>query len=142
MKVFLKIKLKAFSNEVRLTRREELKFPKGRRNHPTCVGLRNHRMGFRNVLREGYLAYGFLRGRDYIAIENSPKTTPNWAEVLLIAQDYGSVYFKKGNTTLFEEFWQWVQKGQADLRTPKKGVPPVVNKNVALTEVPVNIKVA
>lgn len=97
---FLKIKLKALAEEARIIRREEQRL----RCSPTLgedIAAANtaerrslylHRViAVREAARLTHLAYGFLRGRSYTAIEgHSTYRAANWAEVLRMVRKYGA----------------------------------------------------
>lgn len=89
-KTYLKIKIVSLAAESRLIRREERRFPRGRRNHPVCEGLRAHRTyDVRNEARAALLAYGYLRGRPYGAMEAKTYTSPDWTRVAALVSKYG-----------------------------------------------------
>ncbi len=46
------------------------------------AGLCEHRLKLKAQVREAFLAYGFLRGRPYNAIENKTKNKPQWYHVI------------------------------------------------------------
>lgn len=105
MKVYLKVKIKSLAAEARIIRHEELKFPNARlmrkmqwaqpiggRDNPTYQGLHIHRVAIvRPEARAALLAYGFLRGRSYRAIEAKCYQEPDWFNVLKIARRFGTV---------------------------------------------------
>ena len=91
-KTYLKIKIMSLASESRIIRREEKKWPG---TSVVYQGLHNHRVvEVRQEARASLLAYGFLRGRSYAALEkgghNCPPTTPDWPKVLKLAQKYGA----------------------------------------------------
>ena len=78
----LKIKLKALGAESRIIRHEELK-RRGKNWAMKGTQFYFHRVGqLRKTIRENHLAYGFLKGRTYRQLEQHPKTSPNWNNVL------------------------------------------------------------
>lgn len=89
MSVFLKIKLKSLAAESRIIRRQELK-TRGKHD-ATRESLYLHRIGVvRRAARETHLAYGFIRGRSYKAMERTACVAPDWKAVLAMAKKYGT----------------------------------------------------
>lgn len=87
MKPYLKIKIKSLAAEARIIRAEERKWP-----GPSDVytGLHRHRViDVRRECRAGHLAYGFLRGRSYRALEAKCYEGPNWQRVTELVYKYG-----------------------------------------------------
>jgi len=83
-RVFLKVKLKSLAAEARIIRQQELRSP-GLRDR-----LREHRIfPVRREARNTLVAYGYLRGRDYLCIENA-KSPPDWAAVTAMVKKYGA----------------------------------------------------
>jgi hypothetical protein len=102
MKLFLKIKLKSLAAEARIIRREEIKLrnrarqrrAKGKSVDVSALldSLREHRVqAVRRETRLTHLAYGFLRGRSYNAMErNATALKPSdWTRVKTMIQKYG-----------------------------------------------------
>ena len=107
MKSYLKIKILSLAAEALLIRREERRALKSSRRyragHPsefengeTCyrmrefIGLREHRLNdVRREARAALLAYGFLRGRRYNAMEAKPRERPAWKRVEALVTKYG-----------------------------------------------------
>lgn len=86
--VFLKIKLKSLAAEARIIRRQELK-TKGKWNS-LREDLYIHRTRVvRRAARETGLAYGFIRGRAYPALERTCEVPPDWKEVGKMVKKYG-----------------------------------------------------
>ena len=83
MHAYLKVKICSLAEEQRIIRRLERRLKKRRQGRPaisqehpeldkrstTFWGLRHHRLGLRSVARHSNLAYGFLRGVPYEAME-------------------------------------------------------------------------
>jgi len=68
-RIYLKVKIKSLAAEARIIRHEEAKARKWK-NTALRVGLAGHRRGIvRSAARHTHLAYGFLRGRPYKAME-------------------------------------------------------------------------
>lgn len=84
--VFLKIKLKSLAAESRIIRKQELKS-----RGPIREALYHHRIHVvRRAARETHLAYGFLRGRAYLALESRCSSpSPDWKEVGKMVKKYG-----------------------------------------------------
>lgn len=84
---FLKIKLKSLAAEAKIIRLEEL-----RTRGDLRESLYLHRiMKVRRECRDTHLAYGFLRGRDYLSLEKSCVEPPDWKNVARMVSKYGSV---------------------------------------------------
>lgn len=90
-KTYLKIKIKSLAEEARIIRHEEKKWygPS-----ETRTGLYLHRVrDVRSEARAALLAYGFLRGRPYAALEkvgNHRQTNAvDWIRVTRLAAKYG-----------------------------------------------------
>jgi len=72
-RIQLKVKVKTFAAEARIIRKEELKAT-GRQR----ISLHLHRVGIvRSGARYAQIAYGFIRGREYLQIERNAKTPPD-----------------------------------------------------------------
>lgn len=87
MNVYLKIKIKSLAAEAAIIRAEERKWP-----GPSAerFGLHEHRVqDVRRESRAAGLAYGFLRGRRYRALEAKSYEEPNWKRVQQIAEKFG-----------------------------------------------------
>lgn len=128
MYVHLKVKIKALAAEAKIIRIEETKLlkrveveqklntrtdelePRFKtvRNAPGRGGLRFHRITVvRSEARHSLLAYGYLRGRSYKAMEAKCFEKPAWDQVWKMIQRFGG-------TSTKAEFEAWV-----------KGVMPV-----------------
>lgn len=92
-KTYLKIKIMSLAAEARIIRCEEKKWPGGdTRQGYTGIreGLHLHRIHeVRPEARAALVAYGFLRGRTYRAIEAKAIEPPNWPRVLTLINKYG-----------------------------------------------------
>jgi hypothetical protein len=87
MKVYLKIKIMSLAAEATIIRKEERKWlgPSDARQ-----GLHQHRIiDVRRECRIANLAYGFLRGRSYRALEAKCYEQPNWQRVAELIRKYG-----------------------------------------------------
>jgi hypothetical protein len=87
MKIYLKIKIMSLAAEARIIRKEERKWP-----GPSDArqGLHRHRViDVRRECRIANLAYGFLRGRSYRALEAKCYEQPNWQRVAELIRKYG-----------------------------------------------------
>jgi hypothetical protein len=88
MKTYLKIKIMSLAAETRIVRREEKRWPGA---SDVRNGLHRHRIvEVRREARSACLAYGFLRGRDYKALEARPGTKPDWTRVERLALKYAA----------------------------------------------------
>ena len=87
MTVRLKIKIKSLAAEAAIIRKEERKELgwRRRKNDPsraTYQSLRNHRVDtVRRTARYSLLAYGFLRGREYLRMEKTCREPVFWPAV-------------------------------------------------------------
>jgi hypothetical protein len=87
MKIYLKIKIMSLAAEARIIRKEERKWP-----GPSDArqGLHRHRViDVRRECRIANLAYGFLRGRSYRALEAKCYEQPNWQRVAELIRKCG-----------------------------------------------------
>ena len=96
-RIHLKIKLATLKAESRFIRKEEQKALK--RNREVQGGtfceryedLRAHRRGVvRPVARTNHLAYGFLRGVPYVAMESSCDKVPDMGRVKAVAKRFSN----------------------------------------------------
>ena len=87
MREYLKIKIKTLAAEARIIRHEERRVKARRREPgeepaPLFFGLQRHRkIDVRREARSALLAYGFIRGTTYVAMEVKPHTEPDWKRV-------------------------------------------------------------
>lgn len=94
-RVFLKIKLKSLADEARIIRAEERKSrPDHRISSINSIldELRCHRIAVvRREARATNLAYAFIRGRKYKAVESKfhQGNTPDWSKVEAMVRKYG-----------------------------------------------------
>lgn len=90
---YLKIKIVSLADEAKRIRQEETKLihpTTGRRDDPTRMGLMAHRKNdIRPEARCALLAYGYLRGRSYRAIEHKCDRPPNWTRIRDLIAKYG-----------------------------------------------------
>lgn len=150
---YLKIKIKSLAEEARIIRHEERRI--GYTNYKIRLrpvnddqtdadniiceyndnirnGLHQHRvLNVRHETRAALLAYGFLRGRDYIEIENSSTNTfyecINAKKMMahLIGSRVIDLVFKYGNrgldrTEIANSLIDWFQKDSLDVGVTKK----------------------
>lgn len=88
-RTYLKVKIKSLAAEARIIRHEESKALK-RKNTALKDGLACHRRGIvRSAARLTHLAYGFLRGRPYKALEAKCAVKPDWDRVWKMVEKYG-----------------------------------------------------
>jgi hypothetical protein len=87
MNVFLKVKIKSLAAEAVIIRKEER-----RHRGDTKTSLHTHRIiDVRREARAALLAYGFLRGRAYVAMERpTPRERPAWQRVEHLVKKYGT----------------------------------------------------
>jgi hypothetical protein len=91
--VYLRVKIKSLMAEASIIRAETFKAKK-RRKIDLLNALTQHRKGIvRQSARRTFLAYGFLRGRAYSAVEPGHwgmDTNVQWADVAKMVAKYGS----------------------------------------------------
>lgn len=105
MKTELKIKIKSLAAEARIIRSEEKKWPG---QSYVRSSLHGHRTGIvRNEARHSQLAYGFLRGRPYVAMEQKAKTEPNWDRVENIAVRFRDSHGGQTPQNVKQRFAEW-----------------------------------
>jgi hypothetical protein len=98
---FLKVKIKSLAEEARIIRFEERKSWGQLRDQ-----LAIHRKGVvRREARHSLLAYGYLRGRTYQAMEASRHTEPNWDSVERLIKKYG---------TLKQPLKEWINEQETE----------------------------
>ncbi len=135
MKTYLKMKIGGLAAEAKIIKREEQKWkllgkpvvvtvgkkgsPSSRSHvqsfsmkrfpgtdHPLRLSLHEHRIAkVRPEIRAALLAYGFLRGRTYLQIENNTKSRPPWTLVIKNIKQFG----------VFMTSDQLIEKGYTDL---------------------------
>jgi hypothetical protein len=82
----LKIKIKTLAAEAAIIRHAERRAPTPERRS----SLIEHRRGIvRNEQRHSLLAYGFLRGRPYSAMEKTCHQPPQWGKVKTMIERFG-----------------------------------------------------
>ena len=85
MSVELKVKIKSLAEEARIIRKEEQKV-----HGLAKYNLQQHRKTVvRSEARHTLLAYGFLRGRDYRAMEKTCRIPPQPSRVVRMVARYG-----------------------------------------------------
>jgi hypothetical protein len=98
--IFLRVKVRSLAEEARIIRHEERRakpiwrrsLTLGENSAPdyTFFHLRNHRVfDVRREARAALLAYGFLRGKSYFAIEAKCYEEPDWTRVAELVKKYG-----------------------------------------------------
>jgi hypothetical protein len=143
-KAYLKIKVTSLAAEAKLIRKDELRYKQQARNaqqynpdgkgaeyaqeHKAIFwGLRQHRQGLSPESRAANIAYGFLKGRRYLEVENKvkPGNEPNWNRVQVLVKKYGT-------TKDLEQFDLWKKEGEviSMLGKPQRTVRPL-NPRVA-----------
>lgn len=103
MREYLKVKVKSLAAEARIIRLEERR-AKAQKRKDLLLGLQSHRRGIvRTASRSTHLAYGFLRGRPYHAMERTTRTEPNWDAVQKMIEKYG----QEDRRLLAQKFADW-----------------------------------
>jgi len=98
----LKIKLKSLAAESRIIRKEELK-NKGKWSHQ-ANDLHYHRVHYlRPITRATHIAYGLLRGMEYLQIEPTSKSQPNWDKVKAMITKYSNWSNQQDNLKTLDE---------------------------------------
>lgn len=95
-KTYLKMKIKSLAAEARLIRYEERKW---RGDSATRAGLQSHRCSVvRREARAALLAYGYLRGRPYRALEAGCHKAgePDWSRIARLVSRFGAKYGHAG----------------------------------------------
>lgn len=117
MKIELKIKLISLGLEAQAIKRIERKLKSkpgykvdGSNTRKAFKSIQDHRRhDIRREARHSHLAYGFLRGRDYIQMELSAYTKPDWSKVESIAKR-----FSDQDPRIFAQtFEEWKQNAKA-----------------------------
>lgn len=91
---FLRVKLKSLAEEARIIRIEEMRANENR-DYDLQRELRDHRAGIvRRAARETLLAYQYLRGIPYDAVERPGSTYVNWQSVRKMVVKYGGSEFR------------------------------------------------
>lgn len=113
MHVYLKVKVSSLAAEARIIRnleQKQLAYLRRTPNWPETVaalpfwGLRKHRTwDVRREARSSCLAYGFLRGRAYRAIEAKCYSKPDWKRVQSLIERYG----EGDKRILIQKFSEW-----------------------------------
>lgn len=108
MRAYLKIKLLSLTAEAKIIKKEERKFFPYRNDEGTrrdiYWGLRHHRIfDVRSESRSANLAYGFLRGRPYAALEKTCRTRPDWSRVDVLIKKYGGKSLPKNSLSNWEK---------------------------------------
>ena len=108
MREYLKIKVKTLTAEARIIRNAEKK-AKMRRQTDLLQGLHIHRtFVVRRAARSSHLAYGFLRGVPYRAMEQKGSRSPSWSDIQKLAERYG----EGDRRDIAQKFAEW--KAEAD----------------------------
>ena len=98
----LKIKLKSLAAEARIIRKEELK-RKGKWSHQAET-LYCHRVNYlRPITRATHVAYGLLRGLEYLQIEPTSKSQPDWDKIRGMITKYSNFSGRKENLKNLED---------------------------------------
>lgn len=126
MSLELKIKALSLVAEAHIIRRYESKIAKARsywmregHRHLNAqfISLQNHRkLDVRREARATHLARMFLKGVDYLAVEQKCYEQPNWDKVFKMVVCYGGVLDSRVVAQRFEE---WKQSG-----SPQQPIKP------------------
>jgi hypothetical protein len=106
---FLKIKICSLAAEATIIRKHERRAkPRWQRNgDDTFFRLKSHRtIDVRNEQRAALLAYGYLRGRPYRAIEANCTEWPNWTRVAELVRKYGPELLSKERALQAVQDWR------------------------------------
>ena len=118
-RTYLKVKIKSLAEEARIIRKETKKA----RNLSIKNGLALHRTGVvRTEARLTQLAYGFLRGLEYLQMEQKAHTSPDWARVRKMVAKYCTHWdwssemsykeHQEEKAHILEKFDQWIEQTQ------------------------------
>lgn len=90
--IFLRVKIKSLAAEARIIRREESRWPHGRRELGGIWSqLNSHRrFDVRKEARSAQLAYGLLRGRLYTVLEAKTWEAPDLHRICYLVGKYGT----------------------------------------------------
>ena len=87
----LRVRIKELAQEAVFIRIEERR-AKARKSWEEHARLHDHRVNaVRPAARSAQLAYAYLRGIPYRAVERSAKTTPDWKEVQRLVRKFSQV---------------------------------------------------
>lgn len=116
MNLYLKVKITTLAEEAKIIRRLERRIAANKRKgktHATWTGLNSHRrIQVRREARASALAYGFLRGRSYHALEFKCHEKPDWKNVEGIIKRFAV----GDERDIAQRFEQWKQ----ELVTPEQ----------------------
>lgn len=113
-RLFLKVKLKSLTAEAQIIRFEE------KRNPDWSGSLAFHRRTVvRREARHTLLAYAFLKGTPYLAVEPKCHTKPDWTKVEKMVIKYGVYWegeehandFRKAQAEQAAAFRDWIKAG-------------------------------
>lgn len=95
-------------DEVQIARLEKkLARSRARLANPKVIavreGLRTHRLELRGYARSAHLAYGFLRGTPYEAMEQNARQSPNWTDIKRMVEKFSEEGFQFWEAK-FQEF--------------------------------------
>jgi len=108
MHIYLKVKVTSLAAEARIIRKlerhEKAKRKPGSPPSAAFFGLQSHRrFDVRNEARSACLAYGFLRGVPYSAMEAKAYQPPNWKRVEQLVGKYA----EGDQREVMQHFSQW-----------------------------------
>lgn len=125
----LRIKILSLADETRHIRRWEGRLKRAARHHPaakeTFWSLREHRRGVvSEEARHTLLAFGFLRGLAYKAMEPLRYSDPEWPAIFTMAQRYGNLKTSEDSNALVAAFNAWkAAAGEPAKRHPSNNPP-------------------
>jgi len=88
----LRVKVKSLAAEARIIRQAELREKKRKQRYDDEIRARLHSHRVLDVRRHSrcaHLAYGFIRGRTHLQMENKVIRQPDWEEVKRLCKKYG-----------------------------------------------------
>jgi hypothetical protein len=116
----LKVKCLSLAAEAAVIRRQERRALAWQRKHPSRYdpiygSLRDHRrFVVRPEARHALLAYAFLRGRPYAAVERNPRELPDFARVWKIVTRFSPEVLPKAEREAQVAAWDgWVTAAKA-----------------------------
>lgn len=110
MNIYLKVKIASLAAEARIIRKLAAK--RRQKNDPVRLSLHDHRKGIvRSTARASQLAYAFLRGKDYLKVEGTALSQPDWSAVGGMVERFGvgTAAERAERTAVFQ---QWKKTAQ------------------------------
>lgn len=89
MNIYLKVKIASLAAEARIIRKLAAK--RRHKDDPVRLSLNDHRRGVvRDAARASQVAYAFLRGKDYLTVEGTALSSPDWSAVGGMVERFGT----------------------------------------------------